>query len=112
MANIKDVASYLVSLSQPSSPRAITPSKLQKLVYFAQGVLRLASFDDLETMRGIRGKLITSQEHDPAENVQSMFDHVANKSGKLYRYDDKENPYLETHGYDFNGTMSRQEDYL
>lgn len=38
MANIKNVASYLVSLSQPSSPRAITPSKLQKLVYFAQGV--------------------------------------------------------------------------
>ncbi len=29
MANIKDVASYLVSLSQSSSPRAITPSKLQ-----------------------------------------------------------------------------------
>ena len=46
------------------------------------------------------------------KNVQAMFDHVANKSGKLYRYDDKENPYLETHDYNFHETIRRHKAFL
>lgn len=68
--------------------------------------------DDLETLVHLRNEYVTTQEHDPVKNVQSMFDHVANKSGKLYRYDDKENPYLETHDYNFNETMRRHEAFL
>ncbi len=37
MANVKDVAKYFISLSKESSPYAITPLKLQKLLYYAQG---------------------------------------------------------------------------
>ncbi|MFE4115795.1 Panacea domain-containing protein [Priestia sp. YIM B13448] len=37
MAKAKDVANYLLSLSTPNTPRAITPLKLQKLVYYSQG---------------------------------------------------------------------------
>lgn len=37
MANVKDVAKYFISLSTESSPKAITPLKLQKLLYYAQG---------------------------------------------------------------------------
>src|SRR4051812_46071325 len=37
MANVRDVAKYFLSLSEESSPKAITPLKLQKLVYYAQG---------------------------------------------------------------------------
>lgn len=69
------------------------------------------SIDDLETLVHTRDEYITSQEHDPVKNVQSMFDHVAGKSGKLYRYEEEGN-YLETHNYDFNGTMNRHEQFL
>lgn len=72
----------------------------------------IRSIDDLETLVETRGEYITSQEHDPVKNVQSMFDHVAGNAGKLYRYDDKENPYLETHEYPFYGTMRRHEEFL
>ena len=72
----------------------------------------IRNFDDLDTQIELRDEYITSQEHDPVKTVQSMFDHVAGKSGKLYRYDDKENPYLETHEYDFERTMRRHEAYL
>lgn len=37
MALVTDVASYFISLSRESTPYAITPLKLQKLVYYAQG---------------------------------------------------------------------------
>jgi uncharacterized phage-associated protein len=37
MPKAKDVAKYFISLSVPSTPLAITPLKLQKLVYYAQG---------------------------------------------------------------------------
>lgn len=37
MAEVKDVAKYFISLSEESTPYAITPLKLQKLVYYAQG---------------------------------------------------------------------------
>ncbi|MED4888627.1 Panacea domain-containing protein [Lysinibacillus fusiformis] len=37
MANVQDVAKYFISLSKESSPYAITPLKLQKLLYYAQG---------------------------------------------------------------------------
>lgn len=37
MAEVRDVAKYFLSLSQESTPYAITPLKLQKLVYYAQG---------------------------------------------------------------------------
>ncbi|MEK3992773.1 MULTISPECIES: Panacea domain-containing protein [Robertmurraya] len=37
MPTAKDVANYFISLSVPSTPLAITPLKLQKLVYYAQG---------------------------------------------------------------------------
>lgn len=37
MAHVKDVAKYFISLSKESSPYAITPLKLQKLLYYAQG---------------------------------------------------------------------------
>jgi uncharacterized phage-associated protein len=32
-----DIASYLLSLSEPGTPLAITPLKLQKLLYYVQG---------------------------------------------------------------------------
>jgi len=37
MAEVRDVAKYLIGLSQESTHYAITPLKLQKLVYYAQG---------------------------------------------------------------------------
>lgn len=37
MAEVRDVAKYFISLSEESTPYAITPLKLQKLVYYAQG---------------------------------------------------------------------------
>ncbi|MDA2462538.1 Panacea domain-containing protein [Bacillus cereus group sp. MYBK65-1] len=37
MPNVYDVASYFLSKSKPNTPWAITPLKLQKLVYYAQG---------------------------------------------------------------------------
>ncbi len=37
MANVLDVARYFLSLSKESTPYAITPLKLQKLAYYAQG---------------------------------------------------------------------------
>lgn len=37
MAEVKDVAKYFIHLSEESTPYAITPLKLQKLVYYAQG---------------------------------------------------------------------------
>lgn len=37
MANVHEVAKYFLSLSDESTPCAITPLKLQKLVYYAQG---------------------------------------------------------------------------
>ncbi|ESU31292.1 hypothetical protein G3A_17490 [Bacillus sp. 17376] len=37
MPTAKDVARYFISLSEPSTPFAITPLKLQKLIYYAQG---------------------------------------------------------------------------
>lgn len=37
MADVREVAKYLISLSRESSRYAITPLKLQKLVYYAQG---------------------------------------------------------------------------
>ncbi|MBY0213847.1 MULTISPECIES: Panacea domain-containing protein [Priestia] len=37
MVKAKDVAKYFLSVSEPSTPWAITPLKLQKLVYYAQG---------------------------------------------------------------------------
>lgn len=37
MAEIKNVANYFIGLSQESTPYAITPLKLQKLLYYAQG---------------------------------------------------------------------------
>lgn len=37
MANVKDVARYFINLSEVSTPYAITPLKLQKLIYYAQG---------------------------------------------------------------------------
>ncbi|MGE6205346.1 Panacea domain-containing protein [Guptibacillus hwajinpoensis] len=37
MAELRAVARYLISLSQESTRFAITPLKLQKLVYYAQG---------------------------------------------------------------------------
>lgn len=78
---------------------------------FPDGNDTFQSYDDLETLVHLRNEYVTTQEHDPVENVQSMFDHVANKSGKLYRYDE-ENPYLETHDYNFNETMRRHKAFL
>ena len=37
MAEVRDVAKYFINLSRESTPYAITPLKLQKLVYYAQG---------------------------------------------------------------------------
>ncbi|QHE63101.1 DUF4065 domain-containing protein [Rossellomorea vietnamensis] len=37
MATVENVAKYFISLSQESTRYAITPLKLQKLVYYAQG---------------------------------------------------------------------------
>lgn len=37
MADVKDVAKYFINLSVESTPYAITPLKLQKLIYYAQG---------------------------------------------------------------------------
>lgn len=37
MARVNDVAKYFISLSKESTPYAITPLKLQKLIYYAQG---------------------------------------------------------------------------
>lgn len=37
MAKVKDVARYFIDLSVESTPYAITPLKLQKLLYYAQG---------------------------------------------------------------------------
>ena len=37
MARVKDVARYFIDLSVESTPYAITPLKLQKLLYYAQG---------------------------------------------------------------------------
>lgn len=37
MARVKDVAKYFIDLSVESTPYAITPLKLQKLLYYAQG---------------------------------------------------------------------------
>lgn len=37
MPRAEDVANYLLSLSKTSSVRAITPLKLQKLIYYTQG---------------------------------------------------------------------------
>lgn len=37
MADVRDVARYFISLSEESTPYAITPLKLQKLIYYAQG---------------------------------------------------------------------------
>ncbi|HDR4391979.1 Panacea domain-containing protein [Bacillus paranthracis] len=37
MPNVFDVSRYFLDQSQPSTPQAITPLKLQKLVYYAQG---------------------------------------------------------------------------
>lgn len=37
MAEVKDVARYFIDLSVESTPYAITPLKLQKLLYYAQG---------------------------------------------------------------------------
>lgn len=67
---------------------------------------------DLESLIELRARFITTQEHDPIKNVQSMFDHVADRSGKLYRYNDTDNPYLETYGYDFEQTVSRHNNFL
>lgn len=67
--------------------------------------------NDLETLVNLRNEYVTTQEHDPVKNVQSMFDHVANKSGKLYRYGEG-NPYLETHNYHFDETIRRHRDFL
>lgn len=37
MAEVRDVAKYFIHLSEENTPYAITPLKLQKLVYYAQG---------------------------------------------------------------------------
>ncbi|KAF0821511.1 type II toxin-antitoxin system antitoxin SocA domain-containing protein [Cytobacillus firmus] len=37
MPNVEHVASYLLSVSKPGTPRSITPLKLQKLLYYCQG---------------------------------------------------------------------------
>lgn len=37
MAHVTNVAKYFISLSEESTPHAITPLKLQKLIYYAQG---------------------------------------------------------------------------
>lgn len=67
---------------------------------------------DLDTLIELHSQYVTTDEHDPVKNVQSMFDYVAGKSGKLYRYDDKDNPYLENHGYNFYMEIRNLERYL
>ncbi|MED3536220.1 type II toxin-antitoxin system antitoxin SocA domain-containing protein [Bacillus toyonensis] len=37
MAEVRNVAKYFIHLSEESTPYAITPLKLQKLLYYAQG---------------------------------------------------------------------------
>lgn len=37
MADVKDVARYLLNMSKLSTPYSVTPRKLQKLLYFVQG---------------------------------------------------------------------------
>lgn len=72
----------------------------------------IKSYYDLDTQIELRNEYITTHEHDPVENVQSMFDHVASKSGKLYRYNDTDNPYLETHEYNFDENIRNHRNYL
>lgn len=67
---------------------------------------------DLDTLIELHSQYVTTDEHDPVKNVQSMFDHVAGKSGKLYRYNDTDNPYLETHNYNFYEEIRNLEKYL
>lgn len=91
--------------------------KVNKDVQVADPELRfgeksIRSIDDLDTLIELNNRFVTSQEHDPVKNVQGMFDHVANKSGKLYRYDNKANPYLETYPYSFERNIGYLNDYL
>lgn len=67
---------------------------------------------DLDTLIELHSQYVTTDEHDLVKNVQSMFDYVAGKSGKLYRYDDKDNPYLENHGYNSYLEIRNLERYL
>ena len=71
----------------------------------------ITGISDLETQVINNKEFITTQEHDPVKNVQSMFDHVAGKSGKLYRYEEEGN-YLETYPYNFEKTMDNHERFL
>lgn len=71
----------------------------------------ITGISDLETQVHNNKEFITTEEHDPVKNVQSMFDHVAGKSGKLYRYEEEGN-YLETHPYNFEKTMGNHESFL
>lgn len=72
----------------------------------------IKSDDDLYTLAELQGAFITKQEHDPVENAKDMFDHVAGKSGKLYRYGSDGDSPLETHDYDFDGVMRRHKTFL
>lgn len=85
--------------------KVVTPKE------FNRGKSTFKSIGSVDTMADLRAEFVTSEEHDPVANVQSKFNHVAGKAGKLYRYEEEGN-YLETHNYDFEGNIRKHKDYL
>ncbi|EJR82310.1 Panacea domain-containing protein [Bacillus cereus] len=66
MANVRDVAKYFIHLSKESTPYAITPLKLQKLVYYAQG------FHLRETGQPLFNENLLAWDHGPV--VRRLYD--------------------------------------
>ncbi|MED0826576.1 Panacea domain-containing protein [Bacillus pacificus] len=66
MANVRDVAKYFIHLSDESPLYAITPLKLQKLVYYAQG------FHLRDTGKPLFDENLLAWDHGPV--VRKLYD--------------------------------------
>lgn len=91
MANVKDVAKYFISLSKESSPYAITPLKLQKLLYYAQGFFLRDNDDPL-----FEGDLL-AWDHGPVNR-------------EVYeKYRKHKYHTIPSQPFDYNGKLTREE---
>lgn len=91
MANVIDVAKYFISLSQESSKYAITPLKLQKLIYYAQGFYLKGNKDPL-----FNDDLL-AWDHGPVN--REVYDEY-----KKYKY----HP-IPKESFDYNGKLTEKE---
>lgn len=93
MAIVKDVAKYFINLSVESTPYAITPLKLQKLLYYAQG------FHLMRTNRSLFNEDLEAWPHGPV--VRSVYFDYKNYGYRTIPYE----PFIN----DSNSRLSNEE---